>query len=284
MPSSLVTGVPDRLDGEFSVLMAVYAGEQPAYLTQALESLCVCHGGIAELVLVEDGPLTPSLREVIEVFRARLPLRSVVLTANQGLGPALNAGLSACSLSWVARFDTDDLVEPDRFERQVNWLRLHPHVDICGGWIQEFDEDPDAEPDRIRRVPESHEEIKAYARSRNPFNHMTVMFRRDVALSAGGYGKEPMYEDYALWVRMLQHGACMANLPEVLVRARAGRGMLARRGGWRYIASEWAMQTTFLRSKFIGPLRFMANLAIRVPVRLAPNALRGTIYRLFLRR
>ncbi|WZB62591.1 hypothetical protein WJ970_03385 [Achromobacter xylosoxidans] len=36
-----------------------------------------------------------------------------------------------------------------------------------------------------------------------------------------------MYEDYALWVRMLQNGAVAANLPEVLVRARAGQGMLA---------------------------------------------------------
>lgn len=284
MLSPLAAGVRDLRDGGFSVLMAVYAGEQPAYLVDALESLCACHGGIAELVLVEDGPLTPALREVIEVFRGRLPLRSVVLSTNQGLGPALNAGLDACSMPWVARFDTDDLVEPYRFERQVNWLCAHSNVDICGGWIREFDGSPDTEPGRIRRVPASHEEIKAYARSRNPFNHMTVMFRREAALAAGGYGNEPMYEDYALWVRMLQRGAYAANLSEVLVRARAGRGMFARRGGWRYVASEWAMQRTFLSSKFISPLQFVANLAIRIPVRLVPNAVRGTIYRLFLRR
>ncbi|AMG44380.1 glycosyltransferase [Achromobacter ruhlandii] len=284
MPSPLAAGTLDRPDRGFSVLMAVYAGEQPEYLAEALESLCACHGGIAELVLVEDGPLTPALREMIEIFRTRLPLRSVALATNQGLGPALNAGLDACSQPWVARFDTDDLVEPHRFERQVNWLCAHPDVDICGGWIREFDETPDVEPGRIRRVPESHAEIKAYARSRNPFNHMTVMFRREAALAAGGYGNEPMYEDYALWVRMLQRGALAANLPEVLVRARAGRSMFARRGGWKYVASEWAMQRTFLSGRFISPLRFLANLAVRVPVRLLPNALRGAVYRLFLRR
>ncbi|WZB69647.1 glycosyltransferase [Achromobacter xylosoxidans] len=269
---------------DYSVLMAVYAGEQPQYLAQALASLCACRPEVLEVVLVEDGPLTPGLREVIEGFRGRLPLRSVALPSNQGLGPALNVGLRACTKPWIARFDTDDLVEPHRFERQIGWLQAHLQVDICGGWIREFDADHDAEKGWLRRVPETHEHIKAYARQRNPFNHMTVMFRGRVALAAGGYGNEPMYEDYALWVRMLQNGAVAANLPEVLVRARAGQGMLARRGGWKYVASEWAMQRTFLRSGFIGPLRFAANLAIRLPVRLAPNKLRGIFYRLFLRR
>jgi len=268
----------------FSVLMAVYYKEQPAYLAAALESLRTCQTRLHEVVLVEDGPLTQPLLEVIENYRASLPIHSVRLRVNQGLGPALTAGLHACSTSWVARFDTDDLVEPDRFERQLGCLSAHPDIDICGGWILEFDADPHAEAGRLRRVPLSHEAIAAYARSRNPFNHMTVMFRRDVALAAGGYGDEPMYEDYALWVRMLQYGARAVNLPEVLVRARTGHAMFARRGGWKYVASEWDMQRTFLRSKFIGPRQFLLNLLVRLPVRLAPNNLRRLVYERFLRR
>ncbi|WZB62592.1 glycosyltransferase [Achromobacter xylosoxidans] len=110
---------------DYSVLMAVYAGEQPQYLAQALASLCACRPEVLEVVLVEDGPLTPGLREVIEGFRGRLPLRSVALPSNQGLGPALNVGLRACTKPWIARFDTDDLVEPHRFERQIGWLQAH---------------------------------------------------------------------------------------------------------------------------------------------------------------
>ena len=268
----------------FAVLMAVYAGERPEYLEQALESLCASRIPVQELVLVEDGPLTQALSAVIEQYRARLPIHSVVLSRNGGLGPALTAGLHACRSPWVARFDTDDLIEPDRFERQIAWLQAHPEVGLCGGWISEFDRDPQvvgAQP--LRRVPQTHDEIVAYARRRNPFNHMTVMFRKDAALAAGAYADEPLYEDYALWVRMLQQGTQMANLPCVLVRARAGGGMFARRGGWKYVRSEYAMQRTFLRSGFIGPLRFMANLALRLPVRLAPTGLRKLIYQRLLR-
>lgn len=268
----------------FSVLMAVYAKEQPTYLAEALESLCNCHTPIREVVLVEDGPLTTALYEVIEHFRTRLRLKSLALPHNQGLGPALTAGLQICSSPWVARFDTDDLILPDRFQRQIGWLRDHPDLDLCGSWIREFDADPQAEAGRIRRVPETHEAIIAYARGRNPFNHMTVMFRRDAALAAGGYGNESMYEDYALWVRMLQRGARTANLPEVLVLARTGRGMFERRGGWNYVVSELTMQRTFLRNRFISPARFLANLALRLPVRLVPNKARKLVYELFLRR
>lgn len=268
----------------FSILMSVYAKEQPQYLAAALESLCKCETRIHEVVLVEDGPLTQPLRDVIDAYRDRLPLYSVQLPVNQGLGPALTAGLKACSTAWVARFDTDDLVQSHRFECQISCLRDHPDVDICGGWIREFDVDPQSEAGRVRRVPLSHANIAAYARSRNPFNHMTVMFRRDVALAAGGYGNEPMYEDYALWVRMLQHGARAMNVPDVLVLARTGSAMFARRGGWKYLASEWSMQRTFLRAGFIGPIRFLINLAIRLPVRLFPNGLRRFIYERLLRR
>lgn len=284
MPLSTPSTVVAHEPWAFSVLMAVYAKEQPAYLTAALESLCNCHTPIQEVVLVEDGPLTDALHEVIARFRVRLPLKSLALSHNQGLGPALTAGLQICSTPWVARFDTDDLLVPNRFERQIGWLRAHPDLDLCGGWIREFDANPQAEAGRIRCVPETHEAITAYARGRNPFNHMTVMFRRDAALAAGGYGNEPMYEDYALWVRMLQRGARTANLPEVLVLARTGHGMFERRGGLKYVASEWAMQRTFLRDGFIGSLRFLTNLAFRLPVRLAPNRMRKWVYELFLRR
>lgn len=278
--------VADTVDAPwaFAVLMAVYAGERPEYLGQALDSLCASRVPVRELVLVEDGPLTPALSAVIDQYRARLPIHSVVLPRNGGLGPALTAGLKACQSPWVARFDTDDLIEPDRFERQIDWLQAHSEVGLCGGWISEFDHDPQAaDEQRLRRVPQTHDQIVAYARRRNPFNHMTVMFRKDAALAAGAYGDEPLYEDYALWVRMLQQGTRTANLPDVLVRVRAGGGMFARRGGWKYVRSEYAMQRTFLRSGFISPLRFLANLALRLPVRLAPTGLRKLVYQRLLR-
>lgn len=267
----------------FSVLMSVYRGEKPEFLNAAFQSLRASTVALPEVVLVEDGPLPDSLHCIVECHRAALNLRRVVLPQNVGLGRALTEGLKQCRHDWVARFDTDDLIVPDRFARQAAFIASTPGIDLFGGWIWEFDTDPTSPSGRLRRVPESHEAISAYARSRNPFNHMTVMFRRDLALSLGGYRDEHLYEDYALWVRMIQAGAQTANLPDVLVKARAGGGMYARRGGIGYAVGELRAQWAFHRSGFIGWPRLLLNLAARLPVRILPDRFRQFLYERILR-
>lgn len=62
---------------------------------------------------------------------------------------------------------------------------------------------------------------------------MTVCFWRDFIRDLGGYPEVPLKEDYALWARAIARGARVANLPQVLVRAR--RCSLRRR---RYARSS----------------------------------------------
>ncbi|MFD4836098.1 glycosyltransferase [Achromobacter sp. NPDC058515] len=267
----------------FSVLMSVYRGEKAEFLDAAFWSLRASTVALPEVVLVQDGPLPDALHEIIARHEAALNLRRVALAENVGLGPALTEGLKQCRHGWIARFDTDDLIVPDRFARQLELIESVPEVDLFGGWIWEFDADPATDEGRLRRVPESHEAILAYAKRRNPFNHMTVMFRRDLALSLGGYRNEHLYEDYALWVRMILAGARTANLPAVLVNARAGAGMYARRGGFGYAAGEFRAQWAFYKSGFIALPRLALNLASRLPIRILPHRFRQFLYERVLR-
>ena len=92
-----------------------------------------------EVVLVEDGPITEALRAVIDAARSKLNIVSVPLARNVGLPGALNAGLAACQHQLVARFDTDDLCVPERFEKQLAFMVSHPEVAALGTAIQEFD-------------------------------------------------------------------------------------------------------------------------------------------------
>ena len=85
----------------FSVLMSLYAREQPEYLRQCLASLAAQTLPPNEIVLVYDGGLPESLEAVVVSFSASLPLKIVRLPQNVGLGRALNAGLQACEhVSW----------------------------------------------------------------------------------------------------------------------------------------------------------------------------------------
>ena len=110
------------------------------------------------------------------------------------------------------------------------------------------------------------------------------MYKKEKVLAAGSYQGNYLYEDYALWVRMINDGAVTANIPEVLVYARTGNGMEIRRGGFKYACSEVSAQIDFYKSGFINELQLCKNLLVRVPVRLLPRDVRKSVYRNFLRK
>ena len=57
----------------FSVLMSVYKSENPSYFQVALESVINQSLMPDEIVLIQDGPLTPELYEVIAGAKERFP-------------------------------------------------------------------------------------------------------------------------------------------------------------------------------------------------------------------
>lgn len=269
---------------KFSVLMSVYKKENTQYLQESLESI-LCQTRLPdEIVIVEDGPLTSALYEMLAVYAERYPMiRRVSFPVNRGLGLALRDGVIACSYEWIARMDTDDISKPDRFEKQVNFLKSHPDIALLGTAIEEFSIDEN-HPDSITILPQTCDEILKFAKKRNPFRHMTMMYKKSAVLDSGNYRHMMWFEDYDLWVRMLIHGFRSANLPEVLVSVRADSAMFARRGGWKYLKQDIKFQILLYKEHFIGPLVLLENIAMRGIVRLIPNALRIKFYRSFLRK
>ena len=110
----------------FSALASVYSGEKPEYLDQALESLYKQTLQADEIVIVHDGPLTKGLYSCLEKWRSYLPLKEIKLRQQRSLGPALNVGIKECFHELIARFDTDDINHPKRFEMQIKHLEKNP--------------------------------------------------------------------------------------------------------------------------------------------------------------
>lgn len=267
---------------EFSVLLSVYRKERAPWFRESLTSVFSQTVRPTEVVLVEDGPLTAELDAVVSDFVRREPtLRVVKLPENGGLGHALNVGLRHCRCELVARMDTDDICKPNRFERQLAVFAAHPEVDLCSSWIDEFEVDKDHVTSR-RLLPEHHEEIVRYAKSRCPVNHPAVMYKRSVVLGLGGYQGFP--EDYYLWVRMLMHGCRFYNVQESLLWFRFPSDVLRRRGGWHYAKDDLRAQWQFKRVGFLTWAEFVRNVSVRLVVRLMPNGCRTWVYRHLLRR
>lgn len=278
-PTECAGGCP-----EVSVVLPTYRGDTPAALARAIESLSEQTLLPEELFVVKDGPLPDDLESVIEKKRDDFPnsFQTHQIEENRGLGNALRVGVAHCTHDLVARMDADDISVPSRFERQIGFLKENPEVDVLGGFIEEFDSDPD-DPIARREVPTAHDEIEWMALFRSPINHGTVMFDKAAVLNAGNYRAVDRMEDYDLWIRMLLNGATFANLPEVLVKVRAGAGMYDRRGGWEYAREEVRTQVEFYRRGFTPFPILVFNLLTRTTLRLIPNRARSAVYRAIAR-
>lgn len=267
----------------FSVLMSLYYKERPEYLRQSFDSVFNQSVIPDEVVLVEDGPLTPELDAVVEEYAARhKELKVVPLPVNGGLGNALNEGLKHCSHELIARMDTDDICFPNRFEQQVNFMEEHPTVDIISSWLEEFEGDV-SQVKSIKRVPGTHGEIAQYIKSRNPLNHPAVMFRKSAVEKSGSYQHFPLFEDYYLWARMMKDGATFANIQEPLLHFRTSPDMFRRRGGWNYakdcVKFQWMLHKLGIISSFAA----IKSSILRGGVYMMPNAIRAIIYSKLLR-
>ena len=267
----------------FSVLLSVYYNESPYYFRQSIDSLFNQSLQLAEVVLVKDGELTPELENVITEYTAKyLQIRVVPLKQNQGLGKALNEGLKHCSYDLVARMDTDDIAKPNRFEKQIRVFQEHPELDVVGAWIDEFEETT-SNIISTRKLPEVHDDICQFAKKRNPENHPVIMFRKQAVLAAGGYQHFPLFEDYYLWIRMLQNGAKFYNIQESLLYFRFSPAMFKRRGGLKYVTTELRFQNQLRNLGFITSSEYLYNVFIRVITRMMPNTLRAILYKKALR-
>ncbi len=119
------------------VVIPVYNGA--ATVESALASIQEQTVRDIRMIVVNDGS-TDASRTIIERM-AQADGRILLLNReNGGIVDALNDGLARCTAEIVARQDADDLAVPDRFEKQLAWLRSRPGCNAVAGAIIHIDE------------------------------------------------------------------------------------------------------------------------------------------------
>lgn len=263
------------MNKKFSVLISIYYKESPAYFRAALDSIFAQTLLPSEIVLVKDGPLTPDLDAVIDEYVARYPIFKIVVNeTNLGLGLALAKGLLACSYEYVARMDTDDLMPPTRFEKEIK--KLDEGYDVVSCWSGLFETTPQ-QLIAVRHRPEHHDAIVALAHRRSPMLHAASAFKKHTVINAGNYQDCYLYEDYHLWIRLIMNGAKFYNIQEVLYYVRTSLALIGRRGGWKYMCNEIKTFVFFHRIGFYSKRDLFCNIITHSPVRIIPNRIRKTI-------
>ncbi len=199
-----------------SVLMPVYNARR--YVAEAVESILAQTFDDFELLIVDDGSTDRSLN-ILKKYASMDARIHLVSRPNTGYVVALNEMIKRAQGEFIARMDADDISLPDRFKKQVEFLRNHPRVGVVGGAYELID-------DRgrlltIRRLFNDNARIQDRLLSGDThLAHPSVMMRRSLLQQVGGYDASLMpTEDLDLWLRLGEITE-LANLPDILIRYR----------------------------------------------------------------
>lgn len=200
-----------------SVVMPAYNAKR--YITDAVESVLAQTFRDFELIIIDDGS-TDGTEAILMQLAAKDSRIRLTRRPNTGIVGALNDALARANGEFVARMDADDLSFPERFEKQLTFLREHPDCVCVGTQIQRMD--PYGTPLHREEHNLTHAEIDTELMTGRGFAmvHPTVMMRREAVETVGGYRKQyEISEDLDLFLRLGEVGT-LANLSDLLLHYR----------------------------------------------------------------
>lgn len=133
-----------------------------------------------------------------------------------GLSASLNKGMKLAQGRYIARIDADDIASEMRLYKQKEYLDKHSAIQMCVTDYSYFGDMNES------RCVLGGEKSKAWSIFTCPFDHPTIMFRRNFFTENGLYYDETMScaEDWALWIRAYDKGMVVGCIHEELTRHR----------------------------------------------------------------
>lgn len=187
------------------------------YLASSIRSVLGQTYSGFELILSDDGSTDGSL-QIAESFNDPR-IRLVSDGANRGIAYRLNEQISLANGTFFARMDADDLMFPDRIEKQLSFLERYGY-DVTGTQAVVIDHNNEVMGLRTTTIPKSRGELFTAI----PFTHPTVMGKtgwfRKYMYTGGADG----FEDWDLWIRSFSESA-FALIDEPLLFYRDPRKM-----------------------------------------------------------
>lgn len=189
-----------------------------AFVGEAIDSALAQTHRETEVIVVDDGSTDDSLTRIRDSPAFGHGAIRLVEQANQGVSRARNAGARLARGEHIAFLDADDLLAPTYVERCLEALRpAPPSVAYAYTQMQLFG----AESSVFESRPFSR-----WVLLRGNFVNASALLRREVFDRVGGWDPSFSlgYEDYELWVRMLDRGYSGVFVPEPLLRYRRHPG------------------------------------------------------------
>lgn len=178
------------------------------------------------LFVVDDGSSDRG-PDIVERFKD--PRITLLRQANQGVGPARNAGIQQGSAEWIAFLDADDVWDEDHLEELDALRREFPDAVLIGCGFRRVSGASTAVQRRRAGRRRASRYFAESGRGRQPFFTSSASVRRSAIEAVGDFKALPGNEDVELWARLALHGP-VANSTKQTVAYRLNTGGITDRG------------------------------------------------------
>lgn len=202
-----------------SVIMGTY-NETEKDLREAIDSVLGQTYEDFELIVVCDNPNNKEHREILTKYAEKDSRVKVLFNdVNLGLAMTLNKGIAEAKGKYIARMDADDISLTERFKLQVEYMETHPECDVVGTNRIDIDENSNLlGSETSYNIPD--EKIESIMRYGSVVVHPSIMMKKSVIESLGGYRNFRAAQDYDLWLRVLSSGYKIHIMQDKLLRYR----------------------------------------------------------------
>ena len=128
---SSLSNISQQIPPLISVILPAYNAER--FLEEAIDSILAQTYKNFELIVLNDGS-TDRTEEIILSYNDPR-IRYIKNESNLKLIKTLNKGIALARGKYIARMDADDISLPTRFEKEIEFMEIHPDIGVCSSKV-----------------------------------------------------------------------------------------------------------------------------------------------------
>ena len=203
-----------------SIVLPVYNASE--YLTECIDSILAQTYTDFELLVMDDGSTDNS----VSIAESYGDERIRVIACEHDFIQTLNRGIEESQGKYIARIDADDMMMPNRLEKQVERMENNPSVTVCSSAAQAFGLAEEVVGFGNGKIPHP---LPLFLLG-NPIIHPSVMIRKDFLTKNNlRYKHYPYAEDYKLWTEIGMAGGVFDVIPTPLIKYRISENQVTNK-------------------------------------------------------
>jgi glycosyltransferase involved in cell wall biosynthesis len=217
------------VEGLVSTIIPVH--NRATLLREAVNSVLVQSYRPIEIVVVDDGSTDATPQVAVDLQSDYPEEIRVIGTANGGPGAAREVGRRLARGEFIQYLDSDDLLSPDKFERQVSGLRQFPDCGISYGPTRYHEIGTIPSDTAWKRTGEAIETLLPSFLASRWWGTSTPLYRRALTDRGGAWTALRSEEDWEYDCRLGSYGVKLHFCRTFVSTERSHKGHRLSNGG-----------------------------------------------------